>query len=54
MDNRFTACENRTDRRLDGIETDLKEFIRILGDHDKRIQRLEDQKKRPLLPPLRR
>ena len=29
--------------RLDRIEADLKEFFKVLSEHDKRIQRLEDK-----------
>jgi uncharacterized membrane protein YfbV (UPF0208 family) len=43
IDGRFTSIENRLDRRLESIEADLKEFFRVLADHDKRIQRLEDK-----------
>lgn len=43
IENRMTAIENRLDRRLENIEADLKEFFRVLADHDKRIQRLEDK-----------
>ncbi len=43
MENRFTALENRLDRRLDTIQADLKEFYRLLADHDKRISKLEDK-----------
>lgn len=31
-----------TNRRLERIESDLKEFFKVQAEHDKRIQRLED------------
>lgn len=40
---RFLALENRMDARFNAIQADLKEFYRLLADHDKRIQRLEDK-----------
>lgn len=43
LENRMSAIEARLDRRLDAIQADLKEFYRILTEHDKRIQRLEDK-----------
>jgi predicted nucleic acid-binding Zn-ribbon protein len=30
-------------RRLERIKTDLKEFFKVLAEHDKRFQRLEDK-----------
>lgn len=47
IDNRFNSIENRfnsIERRLDAIAADLKEFYRILAEHDKRISRLEDDR----------
>ena len=35
----FTSLE----RRIEVIETDLKQFFRTLADHDKRLSRLEEQ-----------
>lgn len=43
LENRMSGIEARLDRRLDAIRADLKEFYRILTEHDKRIQRLEDK-----------
>ena len=43
LDNRMTTHENRLDRRLESIEGDLKEFFKLLAEHGKRIQRLEDK-----------
>jgi chromosome segregation ATPase len=43
LDNRMTTMENRLDRRLETIGADLKEFFRVLAEHDKRTQRLEDK-----------
>jgi len=43
LENRITGLENRIDRRLENIEADLKEFFKVLADHDKRIGRLEDK-----------
>ena len=37
------ARMDRIERRLELIEADLKEFYRSLGEHNKRIQRLEDK-----------
>jgi uncharacterized membrane protein YfbV (UPF0208 family) len=34
---------DETNRRLETIETDLKEFFKVQADRDKRIQRLEDK-----------
>ena len=51
LENRFTSLENRMialENRMTAMETrihsDLQEFYRILTDHDRRIQRLEDKK----------
>ena len=41
VENRITNLENRIDRRLEAIQADLKEFYRLLAEHDKRISRLE-------------
>jgi hypothetical protein len=43
VENRLNTMENRLDRRLDSMQADLKEFYRVLAEHDKRIQRLEDR-----------
>jgi hypothetical protein len=43
IENRMTAMENRLDRRLENIEAGLKEFFRVLAEHDKRIQRFKDK-----------
>jgi len=40
---RITNLENRIDHRLDAMQADLKEFYRLLSEHDKRISRLEDK-----------
>ena len=34
---------DRVEKQLDMIQSDLKEFFRILADLDKRVQRLEDK-----------
>jgi hypothetical protein len=34
---------NSLERRMEIIESDLKQFYRTLAEHDKRIQRLEDK-----------
>ncbi len=34
---------DRVEKQLDTIQSDLKEFFRILADLDKRVQRLEDK-----------
>jgi len=39
VDGRFASIE----RRLDAIQADLKEFYRLLADHDKRLSKLEDK-----------
>ena len=39
VDGRFASIE----RRLDAMQADLKEFFKILAEHDKRISRLEDK-----------
>ena len=44
LENRFTSLENRMIALENRIRTDLQEFYRILTDHDRRIQRLEDKK----------
>ena len=44
LENRFTSLENRMIALENRIRTDLQEFYRILTDHDRRIQRLEDNK----------
>jgi hypothetical protein len=41
---RITELKGDTNRRLESIETDLKEFFKVQADHDKRITRLEDKK----------
>ena len=41
MENRMTNLENRLDRRLDAMQADLKEFYRLLAEHDKRMSKLE-------------
>jgi len=43
VESRFADLENRIDRRLDALQADLKEFYRLLAEHDKRISRLEDK-----------
>lgn len=35
---------NSLERRIERIEQDLKEFFRMLADHDKRLSRLEEKK----------
>jgi hypothetical protein len=42
---RAERFEDAVERRLGLIEGDLKQFYRDLGDHDKRITRLEDRGK---------
>jgi hypothetical protein len=44
LENRMTALENRMTAMETRIHSDLQEFYRILTDHDRRIQRLEDKK----------
>lgn len=34
---------NSLERRIEVIETDLKQFFRSLADHDKRISKLEEK-----------
>lgn len=34
---------NSLERRIEVIETDLKQFFRDLADHDKRLSKLEDK-----------
>jgi uncharacterized membrane protein YfbV (UPF0208 family) len=34
---------DETNRRLETIDADLKEFFKVQAEHDKRIQRLEDK-----------
>jgi hypothetical protein len=41
---RIDDLRGDTNRRLETIEADLKEFFKVQAEHDKRIQRLEDQK----------
>jgi len=44
---RFADVNSRLDRidaRMDRFEGDLKEFFKVQAEHDKRIQRLEDNK----------
>jgi hypothetical protein len=41
IDGRFASIE----RRLDVIQADIREFYRLLSEHDKRISRLEDKLK---------
>jgi hypothetical protein len=43
LDKRIDDLRADTNRRLERIETDLKEFFKVQAEHDKRIQRLEDQ-----------
>ena len=46
IDARFASIDARfasIERRLDAMQADLKEFYKILAEHDKRIQRLEDK-----------
>ena len=43
IDSRFANLEDRIERRLDAMQADLKEFYRLLAEHDKRISRLEDK-----------
>jgi hypothetical protein len=38
IDGRFAALE----RRMDSMQNDLKEFYKVLAEHDKRISKLED------------
>ena len=44
LENRMIALENRMTAMETRIHSDLQEFYRILTDHDRRIQRLEDKK----------
>jgi hypothetical protein len=44
LENRMIALENRMTAMETRIHSDLQEFYRILTDHDRRIQRLEDNK----------
>ena len=34
---------NSLERRIEVIETDLKQFFRTLAEHDKRLSKLEDK-----------
>jgi hypothetical protein len=43
LDKRIDDLRADTNRRLERIETDLKEFFKVQSEHDKRIQRLEDK-----------
>ena len=46
IDARFASVDTRfasIERRLDTMQNDLKEFYRLLAEHDKRITRLEDK-----------
>jgi len=42
LDKRIDDLRSDTNRRLERIETDLKEFFKVHAEHDERIQRLED------------
>jgi hypothetical protein len=44
LESRIASMEARFDRRFEAIEADLKEFFKVQAEHDKGIQRLEDQK----------
>jgi hypothetical protein len=39
IDGRFASLE----RRMDIMQNDLKEFYKVLAEHDKRISKLEDK-----------
>ena len=43
LENRMSSLETRLDARMSVIETDLKTLVRIIGDMDVRIARLEER-----------
>lgn len=46
LDNRITGTHRRIDdvaRRLDGMQTDLKDFFKTQADFDKRLGRIKDK-----------
>jgi hypothetical protein len=45
IENRMTALEGRMTALENRMHDDLKEFFKVLTEHDKRIQRLEDRDK---------
>jgi hypothetical protein len=45
IENRMTALEGRMTAFENRMHDDLKEFFKLLTEHDKRIQRLEDRDK---------
>jgi len=43
LENRMTSIEDRLDARMGVIESDIKTLVRIIGDMDTRIARLEER-----------
>lgn len=46
LDSRFASLDSRfasIERRLDLIQSDIQQFYRELGEHDKRLTRLQDK-----------
>ena len=43
MENRLTSLEARLDARMSVIEGDIKTIVRIIGDLDVRLARLEER-----------
>ncbi len=46
LEGRMTSIENRIDSRMSVIEADIKTLVRIIGDMDTRIARLEERTSR--------
>jgi hypothetical protein len=46
LEGRMTSIENRIDSRMAVIEADIKTLLRIIGDMDPRIARLEERTSR--------
>lgn len=43
LDSRFNSLESRMDARMSVIEADLKTIVRLIGDTEVRIARLEER-----------
>ena len=43
LENRMSSLENRLDSRMSVIEGDMKTLVRIIGDLDVRLARLEER-----------
>ena len=43
LENRMSSLENRLDSRMSTIESAMKTIVRIIGDLDTRIARLEER-----------